>query len=476
MADVKKPPKVPARLKDIKRELASQPAELQNAMVSKSTTMLDLNEKIVRKIDSLPKNGMDKFYYDKHDLDSRGRPKKKAFVHSCLRKQPQLSCSDRVRTDDRVRDVFAEIAKIQERGLRIQDEYKRAMTEQIHELTKFEIRALRRVIGCEYWETAVIVAGALILDATKPENGGAEPKTKDTDILIAKALEIHLNELDATDLKNLFGYDDSYDQMKQEMAQYFVWHFQIVDVRLQINSKFDVADTELIRKVNSKIMKMMKSLSTKHCTEKKRVKKSAQAKGKKIEFFGIRSVKIAQNKMSERLESGNNEDRIENIAEKKATQVYARNESKKKQKARKKSSGEAKNQASTPGKNGRNGNQQSGGASASSPNKSNSNSGKNSNQRSRTPKRRAERYRQRSNSRSRSRSKQNRNDDRHSQKRESDDEDSDDANSQNSRGSKRRRSRNQNKNKNKNSGSNGGGKGNQGGSRSAGRKKRGKKN
>ena len=39
--------------------------------------------------------------------------------------------------------------------------------------------------------------------------------------------------------------------------------------------------------------------------------------------------------MSERLENGNNESRIENIAEKQAQKVFARNESKKKQKARK---------------------------------------------------------------------------------------------------------------------------------------------
>ena len=160
------------------------------------------------------------------------------------------------------------------------------------------------------------------------------------------------------------------------MSQYFVWHLNIFDAHLQINSKYDPADNDLIRQANKKILKMMKSLSTKRCTEKKQVKKSAQAEGRKQEFFGIRSVKNANNKMSERLENGNNESRIENIAEKQAQKVVARNESKKKQKARKKSLGGAKTQAPTPGKSGQNGNQQRGGAPTSSSNKSNSNSNK----------------------------------------------------------------------------------------------------
>ena len=159
------------------------------------------------------------------------------------------------------------------------------MTDKIHSMTKFEIDALRRIIGCEYWEIGVYAAGAILMDLCKPENGGAKFKTKDIDVLIAKALEYHLNEMDETDLKNLFGHDESYSNMKQDMAAYFVWHLQIVDAHLQVNSKDDAADNKLIRKANQKILNMMKSLSTKHCTKKKLVKKSVQAEGRKQEFF-----------------------------------------------------------------------------------------------------------------------------------------------------------------------------------------------
>ena len=157
--------------------------------------------------------------------------------------------------------------------------------------------------------------------------------------------------MDETDLKNLFGHDESYTNIKQDMSQYFVWHLNIFDAHLQINSKYDSADNDLIRQANKKILKMMKSLSTKRCTEKKQVKKSAQAEGRKQEFFGIRSVKNANNKMSERLENGNNESRIENIAEKQAQKVVARNESKKKQKARKNLRAEPKPKLQRPEKN-----------------------------------------------------------------------------------------------------------------------------
>ena len=85
--------------------------------------------------------------------------------------------------------------------------------------------------------------------------------------------------MDETDLKNLFGHDESYENTKQDMSQYFVWHLNIFDARLQINSKYDPADNDLIRQANKKILKMMKSLSTKRCTEKSRSKIAPRPKG-----------------------------------------------------------------------------------------------------------------------------------------------------------------------------------------------------
>ena len=106
---MKKPPKVPPKLQHLKGELETQPKVLQWIVVEKHLTMLDLKDKLSRKVDGLADESRRKFYYNEHDLDSDAKPKKKPFVHSCLRDPPKLTCSKRVRSDDRVKDFYEEI-------------------------------------------------------------------------------------------------------------------------------------------------------------------------------------------------------------------------------------------------------------------------------------------------------------------------------------------------------------------------------
>ena len=58
--------------------------------------MLDLHDKILRKVDSLADESRQQHYHDKFDLDADGKPKKKPYVNPCLRDTPKLTCSKRV--------------------------------------------------------------------------------------------------------------------------------------------------------------------------------------------------------------------------------------------------------------------------------------------------------------------------------------------------------------------------------------------
>ena len=115
-ADTNEPPKVPYKLKHLAGHLETQTTELQWI-----EAMLDLNDKLSRKVDSLSNKKRQTHYYDKFDLDSDEKPKKKPFVHSCLRDAPKLTCSKRVRSDDRVDDIYADISNLQQEGIGLQD-------------------------------------------------------------------------------------------------------------------------------------------------------------------------------------------------------------------------------------------------------------------------------------------------------------------------------------------------------------------
>ena len=83
--------------------------------------MLELHEKITRKLDSLSR-AIGEFYFDKHDLDGNGLATKKTFVHSSLRLKPLLTCATNIRNDERVSDIFAKISQTQQHGTKLFDE------------------------------------------------------------------------------------------------------------------------------------------------------------------------------------------------------------------------------------------------------------------------------------------------------------------------------------------------------------------
>ena len=105
--------------------------------------------KIHRKSESLsrPKEA---FYLDKYNKDSEGKAKQKPFVHSSCRLKSPLSCNDMIRKDGRVADVYAEIAKYQQDGIRLLDELKQKLNEEVKNITREEVKGLRRICAFEY--------------------------------------------------------------------------------------------------------------------------------------------------------------------------------------------------------------------------------------------------------------------------------------------------------------------------------------
>ena len=103
--------------------------------------MLKLTGNIRRKLDGLSCT-LESHYFDKHNKDNTGNPKKKPFVHSSLRIKPLLTTSKLVRTDKRVADIYAAIVKKQENGIRLLGELKERLTVEVTAIPQEEMKAL----------------------------------------------------------------------------------------------------------------------------------------------------------------------------------------------------------------------------------------------------------------------------------------------------------------------------------------------
>jgi len=488
-ADTTKPPKVPSKLKHLAGHLETQPTELQWIIVEKFKTMLDLNEKLSRKVDSLSNEKKQTHYYDKFDLESDEKPKKKPFIHTCLRDAPKLTCSKRVRSDDRVDDIYADISNLQQEGIGLQDQLKNKLANMITQVTKLEVTALRRLLVLEYWELAVFMAGCTVFELSKPTKGGFVQKTKELDILILNILELHLVEVPGKDWVNILHYDSQIPEnnARNSAATELLRHFNITDATNQVNARFDPADDNLLHAASVDLKKTMKAITFKVFEDVAAAKADAKAVGEKIKFLGIGRVKLKNNKMSERLEAGDGEDVVANIACKEAKAVLAQDNSRRRREARKNCSGEQKGHAQTPAKNGQSGRQPTARGRERSSRRSNHRSASRSpassaSARSRSTKRKSARPGKKSDRRSQSRPRRRRDDDCHSQNGNDDSSSSSGGDDKdNSRNARRRPPKNKNKNKKKTplkkkSGRGRGGDADPAGSRSRGKNKNGQKN
>ena len=130
-----KPPKLGERMKHLSPLFESHTNELQWTMHRNTKCMLELCEKIHRKSESLSRP-KDSFYLDDNDRDSEGRAKQKSCVHTSCRLKSPLSYNNMIRKDGRVADIYAEITKYQQNGIRLMDELKEKLTVEVKKTSR----------------------------------------------------------------------------------------------------------------------------------------------------------------------------------------------------------------------------------------------------------------------------------------------------------------------------------------------------
>ena len=81
-----------------------------------------------------------------------------------------------IQKDGRVADIYAEITKYQQNGIRLMDELKEKLTVEVKNITREELKGLTRICAFEYYETAFYVGGTLLLDHLERDVAPSSPE------------------------------------------------------------------------------------------------------------------------------------------------------------------------------------------------------------------------------------------------------------------------------------------------------------
>ena len=152
------PPQLTGKLVELKDIVEPQHSNLQWIIVNNTKAMLENREEIARKLDAICRFGGT--YLDKHDVGDDGKPKEKPYLPTSLRIKPILNCSEKVSDDGRVDDIFRSMQTEMRAEKVLLEEYKQKLSELAKRMTAGELKARKRLLACDYLDTAMEIAGS----------------------------------------------------------------------------------------------------------------------------------------------------------------------------------------------------------------------------------------------------------------------------------------------------------------------------
>ena len=369
-----KPPKLGERMKHLSSLFASHTNELQWTMHRNTKCMLELCEKIHRKSESLSRS--DETYRDDHDLDSEGKAKEKPFVHTSCRLKSPLSCNEMIRKDGRVVDIYAEITKYQQNGIRLLDELKQKLTLEVKNITREETKGLTRICALEYYETAFYLGGTLLLDHLERDVAPNSPEmmtlihavigkhfmlfdegeTGEEELKTNGKVDDHLTGLPfiTNVLKEAGGIKkdgkDAFDVYCKASGLISFENFKEAN-----ENKFS-QDWDVIEKTALSLLNAMEALTTGLWKKIDQKKKDAKKAAKKKEFLGICKIDSANQKLDDAMEvDGEEHDVLQSLIAKQLDKKITKAKAKDKKDKRKNSSGSGRTHPQAPVKTGQSG-------------------------------------------------------------------------------------------------------------------------
>ena len=81
-----------------------------------------------------------------------------------------------IQKDGRVADIYAEITRYQQNGIRLLDELKQKLNGEVKNITREEVKGLKRICAFEYYEVAFYFGGTLLFDQLERDVATSSPE------------------------------------------------------------------------------------------------------------------------------------------------------------------------------------------------------------------------------------------------------------------------------------------------------------
>jgi hypothetical protein len=335
--------------------VASQRPQFAKVIVDSSRTMLRLDRDIRTRLNTLAK--FSSSYFDKDDLDDNDKPREKPFIPISLRTKLVLNSSALVQNDDRLNDEFTAITTARREAIAAHEEFKVKAAASMKTMAEAEINARKKLLSFEYTNHMFLIAeGLAVVGKNQP---GRSAPTMTTSSIAGIACLRSLIEFSKGDWASCRFLKNTENATVNEFIDSFVTQHRIDPRVLTNNGEGQTrADIQLISHVKRKLGSIWPDMTTNLWAAD--IKRDAEHKmdAELSDLFNSKATVDANNDLENALDKGADATVGPLIAKEIAKQL-GRRASNAKKSLRKKSSGNPKNQGSTPENSGHSGNDKS---------------------------------------------------------------------------------------------------------------------
>lgn len=354
----KKPPTLPkleGKYLFIKPIVESQRVSLGKSMVEISKAMLTLVYQINHRNETIA--NFEGKYFDKLDPDDNGNGKEKTFVPISLRKKNPLNFSKKVKNDSRCSIPFGAITTTMEKANAFHEAYKIQMAKYAKDIAEQELIARHLLLFCTYSDAVMKIAEGLVKVGKRKIK--YSPTMSENEV-VQGAVHDFFKDVPATHWDALPFMEDSKDEAKLKFYKEFEAHvgskyMEKVKPILDNNELWEGGerhpDTPLINWVQNQLLEIIPTLTTKFWEHEEQQDEDMKLDAELEELFEKKDIDDANQDLAAGMEV-EPEETVGPLIQREVKAGFDKRVSANKRKARKNSSGDNKNQESTPTDNG----------------------------------------------------------------------------------------------------------------------------
>ena len=350
------PPPLTGKYDYIKPIVESQRASLRKNMVMHCKAMTKTDSEISSRLGTLAR--FDGTYTDKYDVDEKGEGKEKSFIPGSLRSKMPLNFSKKVKNDSRCATTLSAITTTMLEAHQAHERYQKEMAKLARTIAEQEIEGRKSILAAQYSEAVLSIAQGLIKVGRIQEE---YPTPRTTELNVAhKAINQFFSSAPDHHWDGLKFLTDAEEETVNKFYNDFETHHNIkfdADIKSIFDDESNMEEDEtgidvhpdlaLANWVEKQLLSIVPELTTSFWIHEAKQEIARRLDAELDELYEKKEVDNANDELADKMEV-EGETIIEDLVKKKTKEARDKEISKRKKEARKNSSGDNKDQESTP--------------------------------------------------------------------------------------------------------------------------------